>query len=110
MSDLTDSFNEVEESEKAVEASAVAVFEDSPSAPKEKPVKKPTSNNILFKRGDAGAHVKKMQECLNLLGFDCPETGRLCATTESALKEAQKQSGLEVTGKLDEATCAAICK
>jgi peptidoglycan hydrolase-like protein with peptidoglycan-binding domain len=86
------------------------VSEEDAPAPKEHPAKKHASNNVLFKRGDAGAHVKKMQECLSLLGCDCPETGRFCAATESALKEAQKQSGLEVTGKLDEATCAAICK
>ena len=110
MSDLTDSFDDAEEFKDAAEAPVIAVYEEAAPAPKEQPVKNQASNNVLFKRGDAGAHVKKMQECLSLLGFDCPETGRLCAATESALKEAQKQSGLEVTGKLDEATCAAICK
>jgi len=107
---FTNAPKETEEEVEAVEAVEVSTAEETAPAPKARSSKKQETNSILFKRGDAGSHVKKMQECLNTLGFSCPESGRFCVATENALKEAQKQSGLEENGKLDEATCASICK
>lgn len=107
---FTDAPKETEEVVEAVEAEEVSTAEETSPAPKARASKKQETNNVLFKRGDSGSHVKKMQECLNTLGFTCPETGRFCVATETALKGAQKQSGLEENGKLDEATCALICK
>ena len=83
---------------------------EQPKAPKRATAVKKERTDVIHKRGDAGDHVKKMQEYLNSIGLSCPTNGRFCAATETALKAAQKQSGLEESGKLDEATCASMCK
>jgi N-acetyl-anhydromuramyl-L-alanine amidase AmpD len=87
--------------------------EEAPKVEEEpKPVKaeaKPAEQSFIFKRGDAGVHVRKMQESLATLGYEVPRSGRFCARTESELKKAQKALGLEENGLLDGPTCSAIC-
>lgn len=100
---------EADEQEPLEEVLEVEEEADTPSEPQKEAVAHQDINDVLFKRGDAGTHVKKMQEYLNGLGFVCPMNGRFCAATEVALKAAQSELGLAVTGKLDGASCDALC-
>lgn len=105
---MTESYDEVVE-----ELAAEEQPEEAPAEQQEEPQPTPVATAdqqvVLFKRGDAGTHIRKMQEYLNGLGFECPMNGRFCLATESALKAAQKELGLAVTGKLDSASCDALC-
>ena len=98
--------------EEVVEETAPEQVEETPKA-ETKASKKPKaepSSAYLFKRGDAGLHVKKMQESLLEMGYNVPTSGRFCARTEAELKMAQKSLGLQENGLLDEPTCSALCK
>lgn len=45
-----------------------------------------------------------VQQRLNNLGFDCPDSGQLDDATARALENFQAQNSLDVTGKIDDAT------
>ena len=58
-----------------------------------------------YKRGDKGAEVKELQTRLNELGYSVgTPDGIFGKKSEEAVKRFQKDSGLEVTGEVDEAT------
>lgn len=47
--------------------------------------------------------VKKVQETLNLLGYDCGTPDGICGTTtKEQIKEYQEDIGVTVDGKIDE--------
>ena len=53
--------------------------------------------------------VKKVQSALAQQGYDPgPVDGQLGSRTKSALKQAQKDKGIEATGQIDEQTIAAL--
>ena len=73
--------------------------------------------NIVDKilgKGDKGAQVKEVQQALVDLGYDIGKQfgvdGIIGKYTEEAIKEFQKNAGLEVTGIVDEKTLEALKK
>lgn len=53
-----------------------------------------------FTKGDEGKEVKKLQECLNYLGYDCGEAdGILGEKTMKAIKKFKKKYGMGVPKK-----------
>ena len=53
----------------------------------------------MLKKGSRGTEVKKLQEQLNKLGYNCGKVdGIFGSRTESAVKAFQKANGLVVDG------------
>ena len=58
-----------------------------------------------LKYGSSGEEVKKLQEMLNTLGYDCGTAdGKFGTKTQNAVKEFQKKYGLKVDGIVGAAT------
>lgn len=56
------------------------------------------------KKAAANAEVKALQEALDQAGYTLKADGRMGPKTRAALKKYQKDNGLKVTGKTDQAT------
>lgn len=55
-----------------------------------------------FKRGDAGAVIREVQEFLATKNITCPQTGIFCVHTHEAVKKYQQSIGAEATGIVGE--------
>ena len=59
----------------------------------------------VLKRGSTGDNVRKLQQMLNAIGYDCGEPdGVFGSGTEAAVKKFQKENKLSVDGKVGQAT------
>jgi peptidoglycan hydrolase-like protein with peptidoglycan-binding domain len=63
---------------------------------------------IVLQRGDRGIDVLRIQEALDLEGFDIEIDGAFGRETEGVVKQYQKQEGLKVDGIVGENTLIAL--
>lgn len=63
---------------------------------------------MVIKRGDEGENVKTVQRALQRNGFDIDDDGDFGPRTERAVKEFQRQNGLDVDGKVGPNTLRAL--
>lgn len=98
---------EVQETPEAVEE----VVEAEPVV-EEKPAKKTLSSasEVMYKRGDMGHDISKVQEALNSAGLYCVIDGTFDVTTEVAIRNFQGNNGLEINGKIDSITWKTLIK
>ena len=61
-----------------------------------------------FKKGDKGTNVKRLQTCLNKIGYKITADGIVGSKTISAVKKFQKKHGLTVDGLFGKQSLAAL--
>ena len=98
---------------KAEEAPAqVEVASEPEPVVEEKPAKKALhqTSEVMYKRGDMGHNISKVQEALNSAGLYCVMDGTFDVTTEVAIRNFQGNNGLEINGKIDSITWKTLIK
>jgi hypothetical protein len=63
---------------------------------------------MLFKRGDRGENVKRIQRALNRFGFNLNDDGDFGRLTDEAVREFQQQNNLKVDGLVGKDTLKAL--
>lgn len=66
------------------------------------------SFNRNLRKGDKGQDVKELQKLLNVVGYDLSEDGKFGSATDKAVREYQKDKGLEVDGLAGKNTIKAL--